>query len=225
MASRHGILLLFLFLIGCVHAVSGNLGILEINDHKMTTLSKMNGSGRNGQICTLCEDFASQTLSYLNDNETQTMIINGLHRVCSKLYSLKHQCLELVDYYVPMFFVMVSQIQPKEFCEKFKLCEILTSFRLPNRDGPCKICHNLVVEVLTKLRDPDLQLEIIEMLLKACTKMDNYAQECKKIVFHYGPLILFDIEKYLETTDICAAIHVCNVNQEAGACATLLADA
>ncbi|XP_039129112.1 prosaposin-like [Dioscorea cayenensis subsp. rotundata] len=160
----------------------------------MTTLSKLNGSGRNGQICTLCEDFASQTLSYLSDNETQIMIINGLHHVCSKLYSLKHQCLELVDYYVPMFFVMVSQIQPKEFCEEVKLCEIMTSLRLPNHDGPCKICHNLVVEVLTKLTDPDIQLEIIEVLLKACSKMDNYAQECKKIAFHYGPLILFDIE-------------------------------
>ncbi|KAJ0979229.1 hypothetical protein J5N97_014703 [Dioscorea zingiberensis] len=226
MVSRHGLVLLLLLLIGCVYADSDDQVFLEINDHKMTTLSNMsNGSGRNEQICTLCEDFASQTLSYLQDHETQTAVISGLHQVCSKLFSLKHQCLTMVDYYVPLFFANVALIQPEEFCQKVNLCEMMASLRLPNRDGPCTICHNLVVEFLTKLKDPDLQLEIIEVLLKACGKVEDHVQECKKLVFHYGPLVMFELEKFLETTDICAAIHVCKASQGAAVAATLLADA
>ena len=34
-------------------------------------------------------------------------------------------------------------------------------------------------------------------------------EQCKKLVFEYGPLILANSEKILEQTDICKAIHAC----------------
>ncbi|KAK4582228.1 hypothetical protein RGQ29_025410 [Quercus rubra] len=43
-------------------------------------------------------------------------------------------------------------------------------------------------------------LEIIELLLKACNSMENYVKKCKKMVFEYGPLILANAEKFLEST-------------------------
>ncbi|KAK8464777.1 hypothetical protein PHAVU_010G067500 [Phaseolus vulgaris] len=53
------------------------------------------------------------------------------------------------------------------------------------------------------------RLEIMEALLKACNSMDQLAKKCKRMVFEYGPLIIVKAEKYLKTTDICTALHVC----------------
>lgn len=33
--------------------------------------------------------------------------------------------------------------------------------------------------------------------------------QCKKLVFAYGPVILVRAEKFLESTDICTALHAC----------------
>ncbi|ESW06679.1 hypothetical protein PHAVU_010G067500 [Phaseolus vulgaris] len=49
----------------------------------------------------------------------------------------------------------------------------------------------------------------MEALLKACNSMDQLAKKCKRMVFEYGPLIIVKAEKYLKTTDICTALHVC----------------
>ncbi|TQE05917.1 hypothetical protein C1H46_008441 [Malus baccata] len=56
-------------------------------------------------------------------------------------------------------------------------------------------------------------LEIIELLLKACNSVENYTKKCKRLVFEYGPLILTNAEQFLETTDICTALHACNSNK------------
>lgn len=34
--------------------------------------------------------------------------------------------------------------------------------------------------------------------------------QCKRMVFEYGPLVLANAEKFLETTDICTTLHACN---------------
>lgn len=60
-----------------------------------------NGTTRDNQVCTFCEEFASQALDYLTENKTRTEIIDGLHVVCSQVHSFKQQVLPLlkmVDY-------------------------------------------------------------------------------------------------------------------------------
>ncbi|URD88270.1 Saposin-like type B, region 1 [Musa troglodytarum] len=179
---------------------------------------------RNEKLCTLCEDFTSKALYYLGENETETQVISTLHKACSTLHSFKQQCITLVDYYAPMFFLEVSTISPEQFCEKVNLCGETVVMQLPKCDDACSLCHNVVVEVLIKLKDPDTELEVLETLLKGCSKMENFAQKCKKLVFQYGPLFLADAEKFLETNDVCTAIHACKNSQEDLA-ASIIADA
>lgn len=168
---------------------------------------------RNEQLCTLCEEYSALATSYLNANKTQNEIIETLHQACSKLHSYEQQCVILVDYYAQLFFREVGRIQPEEFCRKVNLCERI-SLSLPKKDDSCTICRQIVLEILAKLKDPDSELEIIQMLLQECNKMERYAQECKRLVFRYGPLILANGEKFLESTDVCAAIHACKTNGE-----------
>ena len=40
-------------------------------------------------FCNICEDYANVTLIYLNDNKTQTEVMNSLHQACSQMYRLE----------------------------------------------------------------------------------------------------------------------------------------
>ncbi|KAK2379404.1 prosaposin [Trifolium repens] len=160
--------------------------------------------------CTICEEYTTEVLDYLKDNQTQVEIIDSLHITCRQLLSvkLKQQCMKLVDYYVPLFFSEIARINPGELCEKFNLCE---SAKISSKvhGNSCGFCKDTVRELLVELNDPDTKLEIMEKLLKACNSMENHTKECKRMVFEYGPLILINAEKFLKTNDICTTIHAC----------------
>ncbi|KAI0531201.1 hypothetical protein KFK09_000754 [Dendrobium nobile] len=43
---------------------------------------------------------------------------------------------------------------------------------------------------------------------------DNEATtQCKRLVLEYGPVIIFNAEKFFEKTDVCTAIHACKAHQ------------
>ncbi|XP_022734081.1 proactivator polypeptide-like 1 [Durio zibethinus] len=165
---------------------------------------------RNDNVCTLCEEFATESIDFLLQNHTRTEIVDMLHESCSSVSSFEKQCIRLVDYYVPLFSTEISSIQPEVFCQEVNLCQKVALISSQIREESCGMCHRAVSEVLFKLKDPDTQLEIIELLLKGCNSVQNYANKCKRIVFEYGPLILANLEKFLETTDVCSILHACN---------------
>ncbi|CAK9144490.1 unnamed protein product [Ilex paraguariensis] len=167
-------------------------------------------NGRNEEVCTMCEEFVGDALNYLAENKTQTEITHILHKSCSKLLSFKQECITLVDYYAPLFFLEVSSIQPGDFCRKVNLCGQTVSFSQRLSEDSCGICHHAVEEALLKLKDPDTQLEIIEVLLKACNAVESYVKKCKRMVFEYGPVILINAEQFLESNDICTILQACD---------------
>ncbi|KAJ3680928.1 hypothetical protein LUZ60_015417 [Juncus effusus] len=169
-------------------------------------------------VCTVCENFTTQAIEYIKQNETQEEIVQHLHKACSQIKSFEQQCNLLVDYYARLFFTEIYNINPKDFCKEVDLCESSVSYYStllkPKQNSTCVFCHHLVDEVLEKLKDPDSEFEILEMLLKECSKVQGHVQECKKIVLQYTPLILMNGEKFLEKNDICTAIKACPVNKE-----------
>lgn len=46
---------------------------------------------RNDNLCTLCEEFASEAVDYLAENKTQTEIIGLLHVACNSVGSFKRE--------------------------------------------------------------------------------------------------------------------------------------
>lgn len=167
-----------------------------------------------GKLCQLCEHYSTEALNYLKQNETQTEILNILHHECASLGPLKQQCITLVDYYVPLFFLEISMVNPEKFCESMHLCKKGMKISLPTQ-GICGLCHHVLVEVLVMLKDPNTQLEAIDLLTKTCSKAHKYEQQCKRLVLKYIPLILVKGQKFLETTDVCSAIHACNAGTQA----------
>jgi len=173
---------------------------------------------RKPDTCSVCEEYTTEVLDYLKDNNTQVEIIGSLHNTCHQLRSLIPQCTKLVDYYAPLFFSEIAPIQPGELCEKFNLCE---SAKISSKvqGNSCGLCKEAIEALLVELNDPDTKLEILEKLLKACDSVEKYKKECKRAVFEYGPLILANAEKFLKTTDVCTILHACPastiVSQEA----------
>lgn len=171
---------------------------------------------KNDQLCGLCEEFAAEAINYLSENKTQTEIISILHKSCSKIPSFKQQCIVLVDYYAPLFFLEASTIQAEEFCRKVALCQDVTALRR-HSEIECNLCHDVLTEALLKLKDPNTELEVVQVLLKACNSIGKSAKKCKKLVFEYAPLILVNAEQFLEANDLCTILHACAPAAQAGA--------
>ncbi|XP_065013113.1 uncharacterized protein LOC135582858 isoform X2 [Musa acuminata AAA Group] len=220
MALIEGSFLLLLLIISWAGADARslvNFDVMEIGLETPQNQSKISKAvDGNDKLCTLCESFVAQAAQYIGENKTQTEIIEMLHQACSNVDPFEEQCVMLVDFYASLFFAEISKIHPEVFCTKFNLCEEMVSVNLPKNDDSwfsCSLCHDVVANVLVKLKDPDIQFEVIKMLLEGCNGVQHHVNECKKLVLHYGPLILENGENFLEITDVCAAIHSCKTSQ------------
>uniref|UniRef100_A0A1J3IMR0 Pulmonary surfactant-associated protein B n=1 Tax=Noccaea caerulescens TaxID=107243 RepID=A0A1J3IMR0_NOCCA len=186
------------------------LGLTLLSDARSffdSTLSEEVSKKEN--VCTLCEEYVTDALSYLEKNETQAQITEDLHDRCSHMRGFEQQCVTLVDYYVPLFFTLVESFQPHYFCKRMNLCQHVVALVEEARQDSCDVCHRTVSEILIKLQDPDTQLDIVELLIKGCKSLKNYEMKCKKLVFEYGPLILVNAEEYLVKNDICTILRAC----------------
>lgn len=77
------------------------------------------------------------------------------------VYVFFWQCILLVDYYASLFFVEIDKISPEEFCRKVNLCEKMVVVNLQKSEETCTLCHHVVDEIITKLKDPDAQVIIV----------------------------------------------------------------
>ncbi|TKY65709.1 Prosaposin protein [Spatholobus suberectus] len=201
--------LLFLVVLGAAWACDARelANLDQLSSH--TANSGTSELSRKPNVCTLCEEYTTKALDYLNENKTQQEIIDMLHNTCHQLQSFKQKCIALVDYYAPLFFIEIATIQPGEFCHKVNLCQHIAYISLQVQEDGCGFCKDTVSVLLAKLKNSGTKIEIIETLLKVCNSVEKYANKCKRMVFEYGPLVYDNAEKFLERTDICTAIHAC----------------
>ncbi|KAF3661696.1 putative thyroid adenoma-associated protein -like protein [Capsicum annuum] len=179
------------------------------NEQEQRQLQPLEDVSHSKGLCTLCEEYTATALGYLSDNKTQTKILDLLLTTCSQMPIFKHECAATVNQYVPLFFLEISNIKPDDICQKIHLCQKVVSISQQFSKNGCDLCHQVVEETLSKLKDPDTQLDILELLLKACGSVEKYANKCKKMVFEYAPVILINAEHFLEKNDVCTILHVC----------------
>lgn len=218
MGGRIGLIFVFL-LAASLASDARDLTVTSKNEVSMVSVLRshvekrtgvLGNVGKNDNLCTLCEEYVSEALVYLQQNKTQQEIISALHESCSKLQSLKKQCIILVDYYAPLFFLELNTIKPAEFCGKVNLCQQVVAYAQGIKQNSCDVCNMAIDEVITLLKDPDNQLTILELLLKECKTVEKYLPKCKVLVFEYAPLLLTNAEQFLEKQDICTKLHACD---------------
>ncbi|XP_006338959.1 prosaposin-like isoform X1 [Solanum tuberosum] len=160
-------------------------------------------------LFTMCEKFTATALGYLANNKTQTKMLDLLLKTCSKMPVYKHECTAMVDQYVPLSFLKISTIKPDDICQKVDLCQKVVSISQQFSQNGCDLCHQVVRETLSKMKDPDTQSDILQLLLKACGSVEKYTNKCKKMVFKYAPVILINAEYFLEKNDVCTILFEC----------------
>ncbi|TVU51590.1 hypothetical protein EJB05_03028 [Eragrostis curvula] len=231
MGSRAPLFLVLLLLLaswGAAHAdgsqdmdvVFLDLDTIEVRDlgpiyGGQITSSKIPVHLKSGSpVCSACEEFANKAVSYLSEKQTQDKIVEILHDTCSQTFSLEQKCVELMDSYATFLFAKITEIKPEEFCKQYGLCRKIGISSVVSSDSTCKFCHHLLDEVMSKLKDPDAEFEIIQILIKECNKIEGHVQQCKRLVLQYIPLILVNGEKFLEKNDVCALVQACDASRK-----------
>ncbi|KAH9315719.1 hypothetical protein KI387_024346, partial [Taxus chinensis] len=185
---------------------NGNNDDLEIKISRNGKISALDVG--DDTTCAVCEQFIEGAINYVSQNKTQSEFLFALHQTCSKLKIFSTECDSLVDYYGSLLFMEIGTIKPSEFCQKISYCRGSDSLFLEQEQN-CDVCRAAISEIKTELEDPEKKLKVIEMMLDGCKRVPAYAKECRKLVFEYGPLILTNVEKFIDSNDICSEIHVC----------------
>ncbi|PUZ62711.1 hypothetical protein GQ55_3G007700 [Panicum hallii var. hallii] len=202
-------LLLLLLLVVSVPAQAKDADNGPVYKEQMSSTKTPVHRKSSSPICSACENFTTHALSYLNEKQTQDKIMEFLHDACSQSFSLKQKCVEFMDSYATILFSKITEINPKEFCKQYGLCRDIALFSGVTSDNTCVFCHHLLDEIVSKLKDPDAEFEIIQILIKECNKIEGHVQQCKRLVLQYIPLILVNGEKFLEKNDVCALLQAC----------------
>ncbi|OIW18112.1 hypothetical protein TanjilG_19378 [Lupinus angustifolius] len=189
--------LLFLILLGAAWSCDARQLTIANTDQRSND-TEILALNRKTDVCALCEQYTADALDYLDDTNNQNEIIGTLHDTCYRMLSFKKQCIELMDYYAPLFFSQVASAQPRELCKKLNLCPYSAKISSQVQENNCDLCKDTITSLVAKLKDPDT--------------------ECKKMVLQYGPLVFFNAENFLKPEEICTVLHACpattEVNQE-----------
>uniref|UniRef100_A0A1D1YNI1 Pulmonary surfactant-associated protein B n=1 Tax=Anthurium amnicola TaxID=1678845 RepID=A0A1D1YNI1_9ARAE len=86
----------------------------------------------------------------------------------------------------------------------------LSPYKVRERKS-CDACHATTEQIRKGLEDHEQQIKIIKSLLEACESIQNYVNQCKRLVFQYGPLVLVNLRKFLSSNDLCYLAHMCEV--------------
>ncbi|CAD6268519.1 unnamed protein product [Miscanthus lutarioriparius] len=193
---------------------------VELPDHGLTLKEQISSTKipvhlkGSGPLCSACENFTREAVSYLSEKQTQDKVMEFLHDACSKSFSFEEKCVELMDSYATLLFAKITEIKPEAFCKQYGLCRDTAIFSGVRSNSTCVFCHHLLDEIMSKLKDPDAELEIIQILIKECNKIEGHVQQCKKLVLQYIPLVLVNGEKFLEKNDVCALLQACPASQK-----------
>lgn len=75
------------------------------------------------------------------------------------------QCINLVDYYLPLFFSEMTSVQPGDFCNKVNLCQNIANISLKVQENTCEFCEETVSSLLDKIKDPDTEVSYLILVL------------------------------------------------------------
>ncbi|XP_057467274.1 uncharacterized protein LOC130756716 [Actinidia eriantha] len=168
----------------------------------------------------LCEAFVSIILKYLKQSTTPIEMFDIVRKSCSQMGSFEQQCTTMVDRFGSQLIMEIGTMQPGFLCGKFNFSEhntLMTSslqsldqYSLYSLDW-CNLCHFVIAEVVVQLKDPDTRAAIIQGLSSACYFAMEYAGMCQALVSGIGPVALLELERFLESGDLCTTFRVCKL--------------
>lgn len=79
----------------------------------------------------------------------------------------------MVDQYAHLFFSEISTIKPDDICQKVDLCRKVVSISQKFSPNGCDLCHQVVEETVSKLKDPDTQVLLSFVIYILCRTIEK----------------------------------------------------
>ncbi|XP_063444046.1 uncharacterized protein LOC134724753 isoform X2 [Mytilus trossulus] len=169
--------------------------------------------------CTLCKFLIQEIDNFIVQNQSSSAINASVYNLCSKLPApLDKLCYG----YAPVIVQdVVSGFDPKQTCDKFKLCtngslsyqdsqlEFTEDFK-DLKDGPeCAICKLLVQEIDSYIVQNKSAAEINATVYEFCNKLPA---PLNSMCTQYAPMIVKDVTLGFDPEQTCEKVQLCTNN-------------
>ncbi|XP_016932936.4 prosaposin [Drosophila suzukii] len=162
--------------------------------------------------CVLCEFIMTKLEADLKNKTEQDDIKKAIEAVCKRLpATVRKQCDTFVDGYAVAVLKLLSDVPPKEVCQKLQLC---FSVAITDEVVECGVCHGVSQSLLPFLRekkDEAKDVTPMQMTSLACENLPaKYYKICSEMISIYGNSFKNLAQRsYVDQSHVCAEIGKC----------------
>ncbi|EDX15065.1 uncharacterized protein LOC6730279 [Drosophila simulans] len=162
--------------------------------------------------CVLCEFIMTKLDADLKNKTEQDDIKRAIEAVCNRLpATVRKQCDAFVDGYASAVLKLLSDVPPKQVCQKLQLC---FSVAVTDEVVECGVCHGVTQALLPFLRekkDDESEVTALQMTSVGCENLPaKYYKICSEMISIYGNSIKNLAKRsYIDQSHICAEIGKC----------------
>lgn len=155
--------------------------------------------------CEGCTLLIGAIEKWIEQNDTETMIIKQFEKICSFLPKYVKLCDSFIAFGIPKIIKFIENYEtPALVCAQIKLCP-----KIVNTDIVCEGCvfiTNIIEKIVFSNKTID---EIEKNVEKICNIVLKYSIICDNIVEKYIPLIVILIKEKETPETICKQIGLC----------------
>ncbi|EDW53573.1 prosaposin [Drosophila sechellia] len=162
--------------------------------------------------CVLCEFIMTKLDADLKNKTEQDDIKRAIEAVCNRLpATVRKQCDAFVDGYASAVLKLLSDVPPKQVCQKLQLC---FSVAVTDEVVECGVCHGVTQALLPFLREKkedESEVTALQMTSVGCENLPaKYYKICSEMISIYGNSIKNLAKRpYIDQSHICAEIGKC----------------
>jgi len=171
---------------------------------------------KDSETCVLCQFVVAKIELFLQDNQTDSEIIESLEQACSLFVDTNWvtDCTGMVQQFAPAIIdYIVNSGTPDQVCSVFKLCN--SSSTVGTKSGNefyCAACTFVTAQVENYLQQNNTESDILVFLEKDCKILvdKTLVAACQAVVAQYGPTIITMLINKESPDTICSQIGLCN---------------
>ncbi|XP_017039360.1 prosaposin [Drosophila ficusphila] len=204
----------------CVLVDSDDLEVDEALKYDVIALPQGNNklsSIKEPPTCVLCEFIMTKLEADLKNKTEQDDIKRAIESICQRLpQTVRKQCDSFVQGYADAVLKLISDVPPKEVCQKLQLC---FSVAVTDEVVECGVCHGVTQALLPFLRgekDPEKDITALQMTSVGCENLPaKYYKICSEMISIYGNSIKNLAKRpYVDQSHVCAEIGKCFDNEK-----------
>jgi len=166
--------------------------------------------------CSICQLVVSYVEAYVQQNNTETEIIQKLEALCANIPLFGPECDSVVSSYTPQIIKwVINKEPPAVFCLSVGIC---TSSKAPKvvSTVPCSLCQLAATYVEKWVSEQSTEQEIAQKLESFCSIVGPIAPECESFVATYIPKLIDWVVSKENPQEFCSQVGVCSSVTEKG---------